>query len=159
MAAKRAKRANPVEVVQDIYQAPSNSALPGCATNCGPASTCPNCGSSSLATEHIEQECEYGATRYVAKFPVRVCRGCDLQFLDAECEERKHESLCLSQGLLTPAEIRQIGEAYGSLEEFAEKIGIPEEKLKQLEFGIKLQTRHEDNLIRLWRTSDLQGAV
>ncbi len=111
-------------------------------------STCPNCDSSCLATEYVEQECEHGEVRYTAEFPVRRCLACELQFLDAECEERKHEALCRSQELLTPAEIRQIREAHGSVEELSEKSGIEVAKLKQLESGVKLQTQAEDKLFR-----------
>jgi len=35
--------------------------------------TCPNCGSSCLATEHAEQEREHGGIRYTMEFPVRRC--------------------------------------------------------------------------------------
>lgn len=82
--------------------------------------------------------------------PVRHGRGCGSEFLNHEAERIKHEALCRHFGVLTPWEIRAIGERYDlGLQGFAKLTGLDAATLGRWETGTLIQPIGDDRYLRL----------
>ncbi len=116
---------------------------------------CPSCGHASIETEEIERTFLYGtgdqAVELSAIVPLRRCRQCGFEFLDAEAEERQSEAVCRHLEVMTPTEIRAIRQKAGGLSraEFARITRLGEATIGRWERGELIQNAANDQLLYL----------
>ncbi|HEY2931063.1 MAG TPA: type II TA system antitoxin MqsA family protein [Acidobacteriota bacterium] len=116
--------------------------------------SCPNCDSNLIETQTVEHQFKYGvgsdAAELVADLPVRICKRCNLKFLDEAAEVLKHEAICRHLGVLTPAEIMEVRQEYQlSRAEFCEITKIGEATLGRWERGALIQNAANDQFLCL----------
>lgn len=118
---------------------------------------CPLCESKSIDTLLHSDVFKYGSgdsavTLRVDNLPVRRCTSCDLEFIDHEGAQLRHDAVCRHLGVLTPAEVREVRERYGMTRaSFAEATGLGEATLGRWETGAVVQNRANDLYLRLTR--------
>ena len=116
---------------------------------------CPSCGHYAIETIEIERTFPYGegdqATEVSATVPLRRCRECGFEFLDAEAEEIQHDAVCRHVGVMTPSEIRALRQKAGGLSrgEFARVTRLGEATIGRWERGELLQNAAYDQLLYL----------
>lgn len=115
---------------------------------------CPQCGEDSVTTHRTRDSFKYGtgdsAVTLEVDLPIRRCHSCDLEFLDHEGEQLRHEAVCRHLGLLSPAEISGIRKGYGlSRAAFAEITSLGEATLSRWENGAVIQNPANDRYLRL----------
>jgi putative zinc finger/helix-turn-helix YgiT family protein len=118
------------------------------------ATSCPSCHHDDIETRMEAQRFEYGegraAVTLTAMVPVRRCRHCGFDFLDAVAERSRHDAVCQYLGRLTPTEIRAGRRRLGmNRRRFALLTGIGEASLGRWESGAQIQNAAMDRLIRL----------
>ena len=118
---------------------------------------CPLCESTSIDTFLHSDVFKYGSgdsavTLRVENLPVRRCTSCDLEFIDHEGAQLRHEAVCRHLGVLTPAQVREIREGHGMTRAaFAEATGLGAATLGRWETGAVVQNRANDLYLRLTR--------
>lgn len=120
---------------------------------------CPNCGSTRVETQIVNDSFEYGtgpkAVKLEADVPFRKCLDCGFEYTDSEAEDIQHEAVCRHLRLLTPSEIVAVRTHFGPTRaEFAEKSRIGEASLPRWETGQLFQNAANDNYIYLLAFSD-----
>ena len=135
--------------------------------------TCPDCDSRDIATQWTDHHFQYGAgdsaVTLAATIPLRKCRDCGTEYLDAEAEELMHATVCHHLGVMTPAQVRAIRQQAGRLSraEFSRITGLGEATIGRWERGELIQnTSHDrflfllsfpENLLRLRERLDRMG--
>ncbi len=124
----------------------------------GEFGACPNCGNESLRlayTDEVFDHADDGAATVTVRatnVPVEVCDRCGKSFVTKETLRVRHESVCRSLGLLTPAEIKAIRERHRlSQAEFAEITGLGEASISRWERGRLLPNRGNNAYLRSLR--------
>jgi putative zinc finger/helix-turn-helix YgiT family protein len=116
---------------------------------------CPSCGRTAIDTEEIERRFPYGAgdqaVQLSAVVPLRRCRDCGFEFLDAEAEEKQAEAVCRHLGVMTSSEVRAIRRKAGALSrtEFARITRLGEATIGRWERGELIQNAANDQLLYL----------
>jgi DNA-binding transcriptional regulator YiaG len=124
--------------------------------------SCPECEERDLETRSDVQEFVYGegsdAVKLSAVVPVRSCRRCGFEFLDASAEDARHDAVCRHLGVRTPAEVKAIRLSHRkSRSEFAAISGIGEASLGRWESGALIQSSAYDKYLQLLsKRSNLQ---
>jgi DNA-binding transcriptional regulator YiaG len=86
---------------------------------------------------------------FEVEVPVVRCDSCGFQFTDQRAERLRHEGACRHEGLLTPAEIKEIRAGLQmTRSEFDAAFGIPPASMERWENGRLLQNRSMDSLLR-----------
>jgi len=115
---------------------------------------CPSCKSLSLERQFVNDRFEYGAedkTVWVEaeNVPIEVCARCHETFRGPEAARVRHDAICKTLGLLTPAEIRNLRERlHMTQEQFAEWASVGVATVSRWERGCWIQTRAHDRLMR-----------
>jgi putative zinc finger/helix-turn-helix YgiT family protein len=112
---------------------------------------CPVCDASGLIETMELQRFPYGdeGTELIVEVPVAKCSSCGFEFLDSRAEVLRHEAVCAHEGLLTPAQIKQVRSKLGmTRRQFAEAFGIPRASMDRWETGKLLQNKSLDTLLR-----------
>lgn len=117
---------------------------------------CAQCGTTPVATSWTDDALVWGSGDSAVTLPVRIpfrsCRSCEFTYLDDEAEDIRHNAVCRHLGVLTPAEIRGIREAYGmSQADFARATGLGEATVGRWENGLVIQNVANDLYLRLLR--------
>ena len=116
---------------------------------------CPSCGRTAVETEEVERSLPYGAGHQPVHLsvivPLRRCRDCGFEFLDAEAEDKQAEAVCRHLGVMTPAEIRAIRRKAGALSraKFARITRLGEATIGRWERGELIQSAANDQLLYL----------
>ena len=116
---------------------------------------CPSCGHDAIETTEIERTFPFGegahAVELSTNVPLRRCRECGFEFLDAEAEERQHEAVCRHLGVMTPSEVRAVRQKVGGLSrgEFARMTRLGEATIGRWERGELVQNAANDQLLYL----------
>ncbi len=116
---------------------------------------CPSCGHGALQARRIRDEFEYGPeddriTIVAEAVPVLVCPACGETLYGPEAAAVRHEAICRTLGLLSPAEVKALRERLGpDQDDFARLTGIGVATLSRWERGRLLQTRAMDRYLRL----------
>lgn len=122
--------------------------------------TCPVCGEDRVTTFFHRDTFEYGtgasAVTLHVDLPVRRCAECDLEFLDHEAEQLRHDAVCNHLGVLTSTQVRAIRKQYGmTRSSFAEVTGLGEATLNRWENGVVIQNPANDRYLRLLGMPDV----
>ncbi|MGF6240364.1 MULTISPECIES: helix-turn-helix domain-containing protein [Paraburkholderia] len=130
-------------------------------TTAEPRLVCPDCESDQVETRYERQSFEYGppgqSVTLTATVPVHYCRNpdCEEAFLGETAERIRHEAVCAHLGLLTPGAIKELRISKGgSASAFANATGIGTATLQRWESGAQLQSRSQDNFLRLLGIGD-----
>jgi putative zinc finger/helix-turn-helix YgiT family protein len=120
---------------------------------------CLNCGLADIEERQEEQEFAYGIgdEQVILKacYPVFICPGCEFAFSDERGEIARHAAVCSHLGVLNPAEIIAIRQDLDlSRNQFAELIGVGIASLQRWETGSQIQSKSNDNLLRLMRNRE-----
>jgi putative zinc finger/helix-turn-helix YgiT family protein len=105
--------------------------------------------------QQIRDEFEYGPdderiTVVAEAVPVLACPECGEVLYGPEAAKVRHQAICRTLGLLSPAEIKALRERLGpDQEDFARLTGIGVATLSRWERGRLLQTRALDRYLRL----------
>lgn len=115
---------------------------------------CPNCDLADIEERQEEQEFAYGVgseqVLLKATVPVFVCPSCEFAYSDERGEISRHAAVCSHLGVLSPSQIIAIRENVRlGRREFAELTGVGIASLQRWETGSQIQSRSNDNLIRL----------
>lgn len=115
---------------------------------------CPNCDSTRVRTERVEQTFGYGAEEDLVELTAVVhahtCSDCGLVFAGSDAEDARHEAVCRHLGVLTPSEIREIRRQLGlSRRRLSEITGLGSASLARWETGRQVQSRASDRYLRL----------
>ena len=128
--------------------------------------TCPDCESDQVETRYERHSFEYGppgdSVTLSATVPVHYCRNpdCGEAFLGEEAVRIRHEAVCAHLGLLTPYAIKELRvKKGGSATAFAIVTGIGMASLQRWESGAQLQSRSQDNFLRLLALGDNYQAL
>lgn len=117
--------------------------------------TCPICGHKPLEPRSIRDEFVFGGedgdvTVVAENVPVHVCTNCGEILSGAPAALIRHDAICRTLGLLTPAEIRALRGRVGMTEEqFADWVGVPVDVVPRWERSHWVQTRAYDRLMRM----------
>jgi putative zinc finger/helix-turn-helix YgiT family protein len=121
----------------------------------GDLGTCPNCGEESLHSTFTDETFEHEAedaktlTVHAKDVPIEACRHCGKIFVNKDSLRVRHEHVCKTLGLLTPAEIKAIRQRHRlSQAEFAEITGLSEASISRWERGRLLQNRGHNTYLR-----------
>jgi len=115
---------------------------------------CPSCGHLSLEQRLVHERFEYGGEDKtvwveVENVPVEVCGHCGEPFSGPAAAAVRHDAICKTLGLLTPADIRALRERFAmTQEQFAVSTGIGVATISRWERGRWVQTRAHDRLLR-----------
>lgn len=120
-------------------------------------SACPDCDGRDVDTQLINHHFEYGngsgdsVITLTATIPLRKCRDCGAEYLDAEAEELMHAAVCHHLGIMAPAEVRAIRQQSGKLSraEFARITGLGEATIGRWERGELIQNTANDRFLFL----------
>jgi putative zinc finger/helix-turn-helix YgiT family protein len=117
---------------------------------------CPECGTANLETVQIEETFDYGGRKELihvtAVLPIKHCRKCDFSFEDWETTQARHRAACVTVGVQSPEEIRQIRKAYGlSQKAFARATRLGAATLNRWERGHLIQNGANDDYLYLLR--------
>jgi putative zinc finger/helix-turn-helix YgiT family protein len=116
---------------------------------------CASCNQQPLVARRIRDEFEYGPdderlTVIAEDVPVLVCPACGETLYGPEAAAVRHQAICRTLGLLSPAEIKALRERLGpDQDDFARLTGIGVATLSRWERGRLLQTRALDRYLRL----------
>lgn len=115
---------------------------------------CPDCDSEQIRTRYERDEFEYGigskAVVLHTFIPVHYCVECGFEFTGEQAADKRHETVCRHLGLLAPVEILALRTKLQlSRAAFAELTGIGVASIARWESGELLQSRSNDNLMRL----------
>lgn len=115
---------------------------------------CPDCDSSKTNIALIKDVFEYGAPgkqiEISAYIPVHQCADCLAEFADEKASIIRHEAVCKHLNLLSPSEIKLARQKAALTQEaLAELSGVGKASITRWENGQNLQTRANDNLLRL----------
>ena len=119
-----------------------------------PDQNCARCAASGVTTILHEDSFQYGcgetAVTLHATIPVRQCTVCDFTYVDYEGQRIRDEAVRHHHGFLAPREIRAIRERHAlSRSAFARITGLEESTLGRWEKGVVMQSRADDNYLRL----------
>lgn len=128
--------------------------------------TCPDCESDQVETRYERHSFEYGppgdSITLSATVPVHYCRNpdCGEAFLGEEAIRIRHEAVCEHLGLLPPYAIKELRvKKGGSVTAFASVTGIGVASLQRWESGAQLQSKSQDNFLRLLALGDNYQAL
>lgn len=122
------------------------------------AFVCPDCDGKIAKTDYVKDRFDYGVgTSHVVlsvTVPVEVCQECGAHHNTDRGDQIRHDAICQHLGLLPPAEVKRIRiRATMSRERFAEVSGIGSASLARWESGQLIQSKSQDNLLRLLESS------
>lgn len=133
---------------------------------------CPECRTGQLVTVTRTEEFDFdvgGETVRVraVDVPVEMCDQCGEEMSGPEAAKARHEAICRAAGLLTPAEIKNLRERFGWLQqELADLTDFGVATVSRWERGRLLQNRSANKILLALRDcppfreylQDLQGA-
>ena len=125
------------------------------------AGKCPACGKAALkkkrgdfAFEVADDGANPNAVEHETVIPDaqwEECSSCGEVVLSQDLDRRIEQWQYTREGLLTPGELREIRERLGlSQVEIAKRIGVGEKSYTRWETGFSIQSKANDNLIRLF---------
>lgn len=115
---------------------------------------CPDCDSPNTNILLVKEVFEYGTpgnqVEISTYIPVHQCADCHAEFASEKASILRHEAVCRYLKLLSPSEIKLARhKAAITQERLAELSGVGKASITRWENGQNLQTRANDNLLRL----------
>lgn len=115
---------------------------------------CAMCGSKSISTKEEDYVFPYGkeekSVQITAHVPVKYCAECGFNWLDNKSQELCHEAVCRYEGVMTPAEIKNLRKQYGLTQaQFSQITKIGGATLSRWERGLLIQNEAYDNYLYL----------
>jgi ribosome-binding protein aMBF1 (putative translation factor) len=87
----------------------------------------------------------------LTNFQVPKCRNCGELLFDLTADDQINQALRAKLELLHPTEICERREAIGmSASELSQRLGFPEDTIKRIEEGLVIQSRAQDNFLRVF---------
>jgi putative zinc finger/helix-turn-helix YgiT family protein len=117
---------------------------------------CPECDQNMIETSFEECTFKYGSAEneveLKAVMPIRICKSCELRFMDSEADDARHKAVCKYLKVLTSHNIKNIRKLYGlSRSQFSEITRLGIATLSRWEKGILIQNSAYDNYLYLLR--------
>lgn len=120
---------------------------------------CECCGDSNITLDFVDSTFEYNDAGKIinlsALLPVYTCNDCEFEYTSSEAEQIKLNSIYNYLNILSPIEIENIRKKCGmSVASFSRFTGLGSASISRWESGVLMQSRANDNYLRLLEFGD-----